>query len=50
METILSSAPTWLSSGGTVIVEMAPHQTDYVAEIAVGQGCWMKIDDLTEKK
>ena len=52
VESILSSAPTWLSAGGTVILEMAPHQTDYVAEIAVGQGYSdVKItDDLTGRK
>ena len=52
VETILSSAPAWLSAGGTVILEMAPHQTDYAAEIAVGQGYSdVKItDDLTGRK
>ena len=52
IESILSSAPAWLSAGGTVILEMAPHQTDYAAEIAVGQGYSdVKItDDLTGRK
>tara|TARA_B100000676_G_C17911803_1_gene750398 strand:- start:332 stop:937 length:606 start_codon:yes stop_codon:yes gene_type:complete len=52
VETILSSAPAWLSAGGTVVLEMAPHQTDYAAEIAVGQGYSdVKItDDLTGRK
>ena len=52
VETILSSAPAWLSAGGTVILEMAPHQTDYAAEIAIGQGYSdVKItDDLTGRK
>ena len=38
--------------GGTVILEMAPHQTDYAAEIAIGQGYSdVKItDDLTGRK
>ena len=52
VESILSSAPAWLSAGGTVILEMAPHQTDYAAEIAIGQGYSdVKItDDLTGRK
>ena len=52
IESILSSAPIWLSAGGIVILEMAPHQTDYVAEIAVGQGYSdVKItDDLAGRK
>ena len=52
IESILSSAPAWLSAGGTVILEMAPHQTDYAAEIAIGQGYSdVKItDDLTGRK
>ena len=52
IESILSSAPAWLSAGGTVVLEMAPHQTDYAAEIAVGQGYSdVKItDDLTGRK
>ena len=52
IESILSSAPIWLSASGIVILEMAPHQTDYVAEIAVGQGYSdVKItDDLTGRK
>jgi len=52
VESILSSAPIWLSAGGIVILEMAPHQTDYVAEIAVGQGYSdVEItDDLTGRK
>ena len=52
VESILSSAPIWLSAGGIVVLEMAPHQTDYVAEIAVGQGYSdVKItDDLAGRK
>ncbi len=52
VELILSSAPIWLSAGGIVILEMAPHQTDHVAEIAVGQGYSdVKItDDLAGRK
>lgn len=38
IQSILSSAPTWLSMGGTIILEMAPHQTEYIAEIAANQG------------
>ena len=52
VESILSSAPIWLAEGGIVILEMAPHQTDYVAEIAASQGYSdVKItDDLTGRK
>ena len=52
VESILSSAPVWLSAGGVVILEVAPHQTDYVAEIAVGHGYSdVKItDDLAGRK
>ncbi len=52
VESILSSAPVWLLAGGIVILEMAPHQTDYIAEIAVAQGYSdVKItDDLAGRK
>ena len=38
LQVILADAPQWLAPGGAVVVELAPHQVDEVAAMALAAG------------